>query len=180
MTTTITVPIKREDFSLVVDEEIKKMQLPWKEQNWMGHIISWIRNVDGIIAKSFVHTAALMVALVLMVSVIGVPLLIYATKELTRQQERDLFDRKIEHLKHLITDANQMEFLNGRLGLFNGAKISLGWWTRRKIIDDLQLLGMTKDKTKLDLQSLSDPILLQMVLSKDKDSLAKYNLKVSG
>lgn len=180
MTTNITLPIKREDFSLEMHDEITKTQLGWREQNWMGHIISWIRNTEGIIQKSLLHTAALMVAIVLAVSIIGVPFLILATNELIRQQERDQFDKKIEHLKKLITDANQLEFLNGRLGLFNGARVSLGWWTRRRMLNDLQALGITDTRSKVPLRTLPDNILLQMLLSKDKDTLAKYNLKVSG
>ncbi|MBS0629754.1 MAG: hypothetical protein JSS30_05965 [Verrucomicrobia bacterium] len=180
MTTTITLPLKREDFSIEVHDEIKKMETPWKEYNWMGRIIYWVRNSEGIIQRTLVHTGALLVALALMVSIIGVPLLVYASQELIRQQERHQFDKKIEHLKLLVADSNRLEFLSGRLGLFNGAQISLKWGTRRKIIHDLQMLGITDEKSKVPLADLPDHILLQMILCKDKDSLAKYNLKVSG
>ena len=156
------------------------MERPWKEYNWMGRIIYWIRNSEGIIQKTLVHTAAFLVAIALMVSIIGVPLLIYATKELVRQQERSQFDKNIEHLKRLLTDSNRFEFLLGRLGIFNGANISLKWGTRRQIIHDLHLLGITDDKSEVPLKDLPDSALLQMILSKDKDTLAKYNLRISG
>lgn len=173
-------PVNREDFAPTLRE--KKMEYEWKEYNWMGRIVHWMRASDtkGLIQKTFVHTVALLIALVLMVSIVGVPLLIYATKELVRQQERVAFDRKLSAMFEVGTDCARIQFLGTRKGLFEGIEIKLQSSTRNKIIQDLNHLGITDEKSNVPLNDMSDGDLLRMILSNDHNSFANYNLKVTG
>lgn len=182
MAAPIMTPINREDFAPDFSAALNNIELEWKEHNWMGRIIYWIRTSDskGLFQRTFVHTVALIAALVLMVSVIGVPLLIYATKELVRQQERSNFVRKFNYCKGVASDNARMRFLLGRRGLFEGIEIKLQPSTRNKIIQDLIHLGITDEKSAVPLTTMRDGDLLRMILNNDHNSFANYGLKVTG
>lgn len=180
MTAPTMNPIKQDYFVLDLPKEIEKIEFEWKEYNWMGRIIHWVRASDkGLIQKTLLHTAALLVALVLMVSIVGVPLLIYASQELVRQQERASFAKKMNALGEIAKDKNRIMFFIGRKGLFEGIEVKLQPSTRNEIIQDLNHLGITDEKNKVPLKNMGDSDLLKMILENDHSSFANYKLKVN-
>lgn len=178
--TTITLPIKREDHAPEI-QELEKRELNLKELNWMGRIVYWIRssNSQGIIIRVVVHTVAILIALALAVSIIGTPILIYANREIVRQEERSRTDHKFEVMSENYKDHAHQEFLIGRTGALDGFSPRLGWFTRRAMIRDLKKLGLDQESSSVPLEKLQDIDLLRIVAIKYENYITKYGLRIS-
>lgn len=152
----------------------------WKDRNWMGRIVYWIRSADskGTIQKTLIYVAAVLIALILMVSIVGSPILMYASQQYEREIRKEAFHKKFE----LVSDVTKESLLvtHQRAGqeLLKG-EIKLEPETRKQMIMDLRLLDLT-NKGGVPLASLSDRDLLQTLLLNNKEALATYRLKIIG
>ena len=181
----ITLPVNldtcEKDLETAKNEVFKETKTPWKEHAWMGRIITWIRSSDSkkFVEKTLMRTAALLVALVLMVSIVGTPFLIYAAMEYVRQRDRENLNNKIDRFSDITVDLLRTTRTLIGQNLLKGA-VECDPAVRMQMLDDLNKLGVTNSNSAVPLESLRDGDLLQMNLINNPDYLLRYRLKISG
>jgi hypothetical protein len=165
--TIITVPISKDTFIPILPK------LPPRELNWMGKIVSWIRDApnNGIIYRIVVVTLAIFTSFILIVSIVFSPLFIYGFKEFIRQSERTRYDKKYNELLQIASEHGRQSFLRGRLAFFDTIDINLWSETRKRIIKDLDL-------KKEGARHYKDIDLVRMIAAKYDDFLDRYDLKI--
>lgn len=185
MSITVTLPVNLDtyehDLKTARDEVFQTTKTAWKERTWMGRIIEWVHtsNSKGIIQKTLVHAAAVLMALVLMVSIIGTPFLIYAGIEYIRQREREHFNKKIDRFSDITDDL--LRTTRNLIGqnLLKGS-VECDPKVRTQMIDDLNKLDITNSTGAVPLESLSVGDLLRLNLINNPDYLLRYRLNITG
>jgi len=154
------------------DEVCQSTKIDWKDRNWMGRIVYWIRSADskGPVQKALIYVAAVLIALILMVSIVGSPILIYASQQYERENRKEAFHQKFERVSDVTKESLLVTHQLAGQELLKG-EIKLQPETRKQMITDLR---------PLDCSGLSDRDLLKTLLLNDKEALARYRLKISG
>lgn len=180
----MTIAVSQETY----DNALKQLEegvcqttkIEWKDRNWMGRIVYWIHSADSKkpIQKALIYVAAVLIALILMVSIVGSPILMYAAQQYEREVRKEAFNKKVDHISDVTKDLLRVTHLLSGQELLKG-EIIFTPETRKQMIMDLLLLGLT-NKGGVPLAKLSDRDLLQTLLLTNKESLSTYRLKISG
>lgn len=166
-TTTITLPISSHDF---IPELPKPVVV---ELNSVGRMVQWIRtsNSQSFVQKVVVHAVALLVALALLVSLVGIPILIYAAKETARQEEKAQYSKDYNHLLKIAAEHGKAHFKRGRIDAFEDIETKLSAATRKEMLRDV----VTDTEDPL---TIKDSELLLRAAVKYENFIAKYKLKI--
>jgi hypothetical protein len=161
-------------------EACQTTKIEWKDRNWMGRIVYWIHSADSKkpIQKTLIYLAAALIALVLMVSIVGSPILMYAAQQYEREIRKEAFNKNFEHVIDATKEHLKVTHQLAGQELIK-AEIIFTPETRKQMIMDLLLLGL-KNNSGVPLAKLSDRDLLQTLLLNNKEALATYRLKITG